>query len=244
MQQQLPSRLDPPITFAHRGASAHAPENTIEAFELALRLGATGLETDVWLTADGVPVLDHDGTVRIRRRKRPIADVERSALPDHIPTLQELLETCGTDFELSIDLKDAAAGDPTVAAVAEVDPAMLPRTWLCDPDLGRLLALRGREPAVRLVHSTRFSVIRRELEHHAAALADGGIDALNMHRTDWNGGLAVLFHRFERLAFGWDLQYEHELVAGLRMGLDAVYGDDVSLMVDALAAVVGEGPIT
>ena len=46
-----------PIGFAHRGASAHAPENTLEAFELAVRLGAGGLESDVWLTADGVPVL-------------------------------------------------------------------------------------------------------------------------------------------------------------------------------------------
>ncbi|MGA1075335.1 MAG: glycerophosphodiester phosphodiesterase, partial [Ilumatobacteraceae bacterium] len=61
MQQRLPSLLDPPIMFAHRGARAHAPENTIEAFQLALRLGATGLESDAWLTADGVVVLDHDG---------------------------------------------------------------------------------------------------------------------------------------------------------------------------------------
>ena len=61
MQQRLPSLLVPPVAFAHRGARAHAPENTLEAFRLALRLGATGLESDVWLTSDGVPVLDHDG---------------------------------------------------------------------------------------------------------------------------------------------------------------------------------------
>ena len=55
MQQRLPALLDRPIGFAHRGARAHAPENTIEAFTLAFRLGATGLESDVWLTADGCP---------------------------------------------------------------------------------------------------------------------------------------------------------------------------------------------
>ena len=88
VQQRLPSLLDPPIAFAHRGARAHAPENTIEAFELALRLGATGLESDVWLTADGVPVLDHDGVVQ-----RSAAASARSAscaaveLPAHIPSL-------------------------------------------------------------------------------------------------------------------------------------------------------------
>ena len=88
MQQRLPSLLDPPITFAHRGARAHAPENTLEAFELALRLGASGLESDVWLTADGVAVLDHDGVVKKGLRKRPISEFERAELPEHIPTLR------------------------------------------------------------------------------------------------------------------------------------------------------------
>jgi glycerophosphoryl diester phosphodiesterase len=72
VQQRLPSLLDPPIGFAHRGARAHAQENTIEAFALGLRLGATGLESDVWLTNDGVPVLDHDGVARVGRRRRSL----------------------------------------------------------------------------------------------------------------------------------------------------------------------------
>ena len=48
-----PTATRPCIGFAHRGASADARENTLEAFRLALELGATGLESDVWLTADG-----------------------------------------------------------------------------------------------------------------------------------------------------------------------------------------------
>lgn len=46
--------------FAHRGASHLAPENTMEAFKLAYEMGADGIETDVQLTKDGVPVLMHD----------------------------------------------------------------------------------------------------------------------------------------------------------------------------------------
>jgi glycerophosphoryl diester phosphodiesterase len=48
---------------AHRGASAHAPENTLAAFEDALRLGVDALEFDVRVTADGVPVVHHDATL-------------------------------------------------------------------------------------------------------------------------------------------------------------------------------------
>src|SRR5438034_10475764 len=102
MTPPLPSLRVPPIAFAHRGAQAHAPENTLEAFALARRLGATGLESDVWLTADGVAVLDHDGVVGGRLRHRPIADVARTALPAHIPSLADLYAECGTDFELSL----------------------------------------------------------------------------------------------------------------------------------------------
>ncbi len=81
----LPNADRPTVLFAHRGARAHERENTLPAFELAVRLGATGLESDVWVTADGVAVLDHDGVVGGRLRRRPIASVERAALPDHIP---------------------------------------------------------------------------------------------------------------------------------------------------------------
>src|SRR6478736_10013772 len=89
---RLPSLRTPPIAFAHRGARAHAPENTLEAFHLARRLGATGLESDVWLTADGVAVLDHDGIVGGRIRRTAIDRVAHAALPASIPTLAQLLD--------------------------------------------------------------------------------------------------------------------------------------------------------
>ena len=52
-----------PVDFAHRGASARAPENTIEAFRLAAQSGARGLETDVHMTLDGRVVAIHDDSV-------------------------------------------------------------------------------------------------------------------------------------------------------------------------------------
>jgi glycerophosphoryl diester phosphodiesterase len=52
-----------PRVFAHRGGCALAPENTLAAFELGLRAGADGVELDVHLSADGVPVVVHDPTL-------------------------------------------------------------------------------------------------------------------------------------------------------------------------------------
>src|SRR2546422_1016115 len=52
--------VQPPLIIGHRGAAGEAPENTLAAFELALRQGADGIELDVHLSADGVPVVIHD----------------------------------------------------------------------------------------------------------------------------------------------------------------------------------------
>lgn len=228
----------PPVAFAHRGARAHAPENTIEAFALALRLGSTGLESDVWLTADGDPVLDHDGTVRVGRRKRPIREVARRDLPSHIPGLDDLYLSCGTSFQLSLDLKDPDAYDATVAAARAAGGGALERLWLCDPGWERLAAQRTRHPDVRLVHSTRLRAMKDGPERHGATLSSAGIDVVNMHWTDWTGGLTTLFHRFGLLAFGWDAQHERMLRALVTMGIDGLYCDDPERMM----SVVGTAP--
>ena len=58
-----PSTEEKPITIAHRGYAAMAPENTLSSIEAALRAGATTIEVDIQMTADGKIVLMHDRTV-------------------------------------------------------------------------------------------------------------------------------------------------------------------------------------
>lgn len=237
-QQRLPSLLDDPIAFAHRGARAYAPENTLEAFALALTLGTNGLESDVWLTADGEVILDHDGVVRRpMRRSTPIAEVRRAELPPHIPTLAELYERCGTDFHLSLDLKDPATGQRVIDVTREADPGMVERLWLCSPSWQSLLPLRGQ--GAKLVDSTRLKYIKEGVERRAATLSKERIDAVNLHETDWNGGMVALFHRFEVVAFGWDMQEPHILERSLRMGLDGVFSDYTDRMVEAYQTQIG-----
>ena len=74
------------------------------------------------------------------------------------------------------------------------------------------------------------------LERHAFDLAAIGIDAMNMHHSEWTAGLVSLFHRFDVRAFAWDAQEVRQLRAVLRMGIDAVYCDRP----DRMVATVGE----
>ena len=230
----MAARLTPPIAFAHRGARAHAPENTLEAFRLALRLGATGLESDVWLTADGEPVLDHDGVVKTAFRKRPIGDMKRTALPSHIPTLAELYEICGPDVPLSLDVKEPAAYEAAVAVARGVGGNAPANLWLCDPHWERLAAQRSAYADVKLICSTRLKRLTDGAERHASRLYGAGIDGINMHHTDWTLGLTTLFHRFSLFTFGWDAQHERVLRALQTMEIDALYSDDVELMMGTI----------
>lgn len=233
---RLPSLRQPPIGFAHRGARAHAPENTLEAFQLALRLGATGLESDAWLTSDGVAVLDHDGVVGPVLRRRRIGQLARADLPAHIPTLAELYEAVGTEAEVSIDVKDERAAPELVAVARSAGAAAEARLWLCHPSFEVVASWRELSPHVRLVHSTRLSRIEGGPERHAARLQAAGIDAVNLHHRDWTGGLVALYHRFDRFALGWDAQFERVLAELLDAGIDGVYSDHVDRMMAAIAA--------
>jgi glycerophosphoryl diester phosphodiesterase len=237
---RVPALRNPPIAFAHRGGRAHAAENTLEAFARALQLGATGLESDVWLTADGEAVLHHDGVVGRplgrRVRRRPIASLTRARLPHHIPTLADLYATCGTDAEVSLDVKDPAAFDRVVAVARAAGGHALARLWLCHPRWEQVVEWRGRCGEVRLVNSTRLDRIKEGPERRAAILAARGVDAVNLHHLDWTGGLTTLFHRFGVLAFGWDAQTPRVLAELLDAGIDAVYSDHVDRMVHAVKA--------
>ena len=232
MQERISPLIDAQITFAHRGARAHLQENTIAAFELALRLGATGLESDTWITRDGVAVLDHDGIVKSRLRNKPISNFNRAELPDWIPSLADLYQRCGTDAHLSLDIKDVNSMDDVVHTMfTRGDPN---KTWLCHPDLAFLESWVGRVHGAHLVHSTRLKAMSLGPERHAAMLRDKGVSTVNMPFPDWNGGLVALFHRFDIYCFGWNLQYPEVLTTGLRMGLDGIFSDWPDRASDAL----------
>ena len=231
---RLPSRLVVPIGFAHRGARADAKENTATAFDLAVELGASGIESDVWLTADGALVLTHDGTVGMRRR--PVASMPRAEFDDEILTLPELLARV-PHLPVSIDVKTNEAMPVIYTWLASLNPVERERVYLCHPDWRFLAEWRAADDHVRLVHSTAIKAMVDGPERQAFQLFEAGIDAVNLRENEWTGGLVALFHRFERLCFGWDAQHVRIIRNLLHMGIDGVYSDHVSAM---MATIRGE----
>lgn len=233
----MPPRLEPllkrPIGFAHRGARAHAQENTLEAFELAAKLGATGMETDVFVTYDGVAVLDHDGVVGGFLRKEPIGEVPRSALPAHIPSLAEFYDRLGTEWPLSVDVKDPAAFEAIVGTARNAGGSAEEQLWLCHHEYHQLIPWREHTTA-KLVDSTRLNKMKEGPERRAAKLRDLGIDAINLRQGDWSGGMIAMFHRFDRYAFGWDAQQPRQLANLLDSGIDGVFSDHSDRISEAL----------
>ena len=224
-----------PITFAHRGARIDEPENTLPAFRRGLALGASGLESDAWLSADGEVVLVHDPVVRKgMRRLRVAASTAAELAPLGVPRLADVYAELGTDYEFSIDVKDPAVALPMLAVARAAGASE--RLWMCLEHVDALRELRPQATDVRLVHSQRRRSISAPLERHASDLADIGVDAMNMHHTDWSGGLVSLFHRFDVRAFAWDVQEVRHLREMLQIGVDGLYCDRP----DRMVAVVSE----
>lgn len=119
--------------WAHRGASAYAPENTMPAMELALKMGAEGLEIDVQRTADGHLVVIHDES--INRTSNGFGKVVDQTLDElweadfshgfpgrrntKIPLLADVLDLVrGTDAVLNVELKNSIELYPGIEAEA------------------------------------------------------------------------------------------------------------------------------
>lgn len=109
-----------PLIFGHRGASMHAPENTLSAFRLALEMGADGIELDITPSADGVPMIIHDpnleGTTDGKGDVRQLSAAEIQTYDagvrfgskyagERVPTLKEVFEAFGNRTRYNLDMK-------------------------------------------------------------------------------------------------------------------------------------------
>lgn len=155
--------------IAHRGASAHYPENTLAAFRGALESGCSAVECDVQQTSDGVLILSHDDhlgrTAAVRKSFRELSYEELSKYDvgswfdkrfskERVPKFKRLLEFLPHTVELHVDIKQV---DPPYERIEErilsaVGSRELwrERTTFASKDVGSLERLRKADPGLRL----------------------------------------------------------------------------------------------
>jgi len=119
------------VNYAHRGASEYYPENTMSSFDAGLEMGANGIETDVQITKDGIPVLFHDDTLtRVTGQDGAIADytyeellafdVKKGDRTDKIMKFEDFLARYGErDITFAIELKRRGAAEAVVNLVRQ-----------------------------------------------------------------------------------------------------------------------------
>jgi len=145
--------LQLPKVIGHRGAMAYAPENTLASFREARRRGATWVETDIKLTADGVPIVMHDASLkRTTSVDRLVAETPRAELPKDVPTFEEAIACfeelgLGCNVEIKPDEgREAETARVAVSTLRRCWPSSLPPPLLSSFKEASLAAARDAAP--------------------------------------------------------------------------------------------------
>ena len=215
-----------PEIIAHRGANREAPENTIPAFARALDLGVDGIELDVHVTRDNVPVVHHDAVLpdggRIDRLDS--TDLERRT---DAPTLAEVLELVDGRCHVYVEIKEAHALVPSIDLLKD-------RTaWCSAHSFDHRSALQARILCPNL--NTGILLVSRlvDLSHafHAAKATD-----IWQHADYIDPGLVGDAHGGQRRVIAWtvnDIAQAQRLVA---MGVDGICTDTPREMLGAFGS--------
>ncbi len=234
---------EPPLAFAHRGGAETGLENTMTAFEAAVALGYTYLETDVHLTSDGVVVAFHDAELdrltdrsgRITELPWPVVRRASVAGRERIPLLEELLGTW-PDVYVNIDAKH----DAVVPALIEVlrRTASAERVCLASFSERRVEAMRSTLPGV--VTGLGARAVAR-LWTRAIGLPMGRIRGHCVQVPPRVGMLPVVtegfVHRAHRLGMQvhvWTVDDPGEMERLLDLGVDGIMTDRPSTLKEVL----------
>jgi glycerophosphoryl diester phosphodiesterase len=180
--------LQLPKVVGHRGAMAYAPENTLESFREARKRGATWVEIDVKLTADGVPIVMHDASLkRTMGIDRLVADMRASELPAAVPTFEQAIACFGElGLGCNVEIKpcegrEEETGRVTVATLRKHWPASLPAPLLSSFKDASLAA--AKQAAPEFARALLIGELKDDWHGRAATLAAAGINTNGKHLT-------------------------------------------------------------
>jgi glycerophosphoryl diester phosphodiesterase len=162
------------LNIAHRGFTRKFPDNTLEAFSAAIKLGADGIECDVQETADNHFIIFHDNDIEGKRiAEMSLADVQQVQLREQyrIPTLEETLELCHGHILLNMEFKQVFSLErllqeirgvmtPDELLVSSFQSALITRLADLAPDIRRgILTARTVKDPLDLMNATRAQVM-------------------------------------------------------------------------------------
>jgi glycerophosphoryl diester phosphodiesterase len=177
---QLPP-LHLPRVIGHRGAAAYVAENTLDSFREAKRRGATWIETDVKLTADGVPILMHDDSLkRTTGVDRLVAQTQAADLPAGVPTFEAAIacwreQGLGANVEIKPCLgREAETARVTVETLRRCWPSQLPAPLLSS--FKRVSLAAAKEAAPEFKRALLYGEIGRDWKARADEVGALGVN--------------------------------------------------------------------
>jgi len=248
-----PWRRSAPLAVAHRGQRATFPEQTLEAYVEAIRLGADGIETDVQQTRDGRLAMLHDLTVdRTTDGSGPIAALDWAEVQRldagswygdrfagaRIPSLEETIElVVGAGLMLCVEIKGTAADAPrTAVAVARLihERGLLDQVFISSFDHAALAAARD-EVGSPLLAPERLPEAGPPDPDVAVAQAAALDAAVLQHRwEDLTPDVVAALHASGSAVWSWPVDTLESIRRSVELGCDGVIGDDVPLLLDGL----------
>jgi glycerophosphoryl diester phosphodiesterase len=239
--------LSQPIIFAHRGASAHAPENTLAAFELALSQHADGIELDVKLSADGHVVVIHDPTLdrttgtHARVKDFSLADLRSLDAgsffsPEYsgekIPTLEEVFEAVGKRTFINVELTNYnTPRDQLVEMVCMLvkkfglQKQVMFSSFFAS-NLSRARAYLPEVPRGLLALNGLLGAWARSF-----GFSFGRYQALHPYLKDVTSQQVQRVHRLNRRIHVWTVNAAEDMRRLFRWDVDAIFTDDPQLAV-------------
>jgi glycerophosphoryl diester phosphodiesterase len=222
------------FVYAHRGASAEAPENTLAAFRRALDAGADGIELDVHLASDGVPVVIHDDRLeRTTDGSGAVAALRAAQLQsldagswfgphfagEPLPTLEEALRLLAGRLRINLEVKEARAG---LAVLDLLQAFPTAEVVLSSFDHALLAALRRTAPDLPLAVLQATGNWRRALARAAALRAC----AFHPHVDLVSRPLLAACRQRQLPVFAWTVDDVGQARALARAGVAGVFSND------------------
>lgn len=222
------------MIVGHRGASGHAPENTLPAFQKAIELRADAVELDIHSDKDGIPVVVHDGNLkRTANRDVEVTSLSAQELAEYaIPTYEQVLETAKDKLVVFTELK----GDSEDAIADIITRKVAEAGWTYEqlPVIGfdheQLRRVKARNPEI-LTGATFSRAMLEQIprDTHADYMISAakaiGASAINPDFRLVNGDVVRKAHKAGLKVNVWTVNAPRDITTMIAYKVDAIMSD-------------------